>query len=1542
MKVHGANNYFKQIREELGRERVMRRDAERASRENEARYRRLLDTANEGIWMIDAEGRTEYVNERMAALLGYSIEEMLGRPMYDFMDDEARREAASNFERRKKGVAERHNFRLRRKDNSDLWTLMSTNPINDDDGNFVGALAMVTNLTDFQRAENALREKQASLNLLIKQMPAIVWTTDAKLRLTSLQGAALDDINVKPDQYVGMTLEEYFAANDFGGEIIRAHEKALEGESAFYERERDDRIFECRVEPLFNADERISGCIGAAFDITERRREETENLRMANHIRLLMESTGEGIFGIDLDGKCTFINRAAANEFGYKPEEIMGRDMHRLIHQNHGDDSGYQFEKCPIFFNLREFSADDCRRNEDVFRRSDGSGFPAEYSCYPVTEAGKMTGIVVIFCDITARKKAQEALRRSEQNYEELVNSIDGIVWEADAETFQFTFISKQAERLLGYPVERWLAEPNFWKEHLHALDRQWAVDFCARATEEKRPHEFEYRIIAADGRTIWLRDIVTVVVENNRPAKLRGVMVDITDRKQTEESLQYRLRFEAHITKISTSFINLPLKDINEGINRALETVGEFVGADRSYIFRFSEDGLAMDNTEEWCAPGVEPQVDNLKNLPTGDFKWILEQIRALKTVYIPRVDALPPEAASEKKHFEPQGIKSLVLVPMIYDGAAIGFLGFDSVQTERAWSEDSISLLRILGGIFVNALERQRAEEALRDSEERYRTLAENGGVGIWQATPEGDTIYVNPAMQRMLEIESSNEIKGVNGCEFFTEESRITIKRERAKRRRGMASSYEAELIGKCGGKRNVVIYGAPILKSDGSLHSLIGTVTDITELKRAEDELRRNNNLLQAVIEGTTDAVYVKDLEGRHLLVNSACAAVIGRPVEEVINRSCYEFFPPETARHIDETDKRVIAAGKTQTFEETVMIAGSERTFHSTKGVYRNAQGEIIGLIGISRDITERKRAEAELKTSEAEMRALFAAMTDVILVVDAEGHYLKVAPTQTKLLYQPPAEIVGKTVRELFPPDKADFFINSTKRALAVGEPINIEYSLPINDEKKWFNATISPMREDAVVFVARDITAHKRAEDRLREANQTFEALVKASPEAIVIVDLKGIVTMWNPAATRIFGWTAEEAIGEFHPIIPDDKRDEFYKIQQSVLEGKVFTAYETRRRKKGNLPIDVSLSVAALRDAEGQVSGVMAVITDITERKRADDERRKQLAAIEASMDGIALLDNNGEFIYLNQAHAEIYGYEKREELIGKSWQILYEPEEVQRIIREAEPFFTKNGQWRGESTGLRRDGSRFPQEISLNSLGADGRLCIVRDITERKHAEEHIRNSLREKEVLLQEVHHRVKNNLQVISSLLNLQSKYVEDEKALELFKESENRVRSMSLIHEKLYQSKHLSRVNFDEYINALISDLIVTYGVNLKKISVKVNVENVFLSIGKAIPCGLIINELISNSLKYAFPDARRGEIAVELRSCGEHNLLIVRDDGVGLPPGTNPAESETLGLKLVNGLTRQLAGQITLDDSNGTKFEILFPNDSSEDKTDG
>jgi PAS domain S-box-containing protein len=220
---------------------------------------------------------------------------------------------------------------------------------------------------------------------------------------------------------------------------------------------------------------------------------------------------------------------------------------------------------------------------------------------------------------------------------------------------------------------------------------------------------------------------------------------------------------------------------------------------------------------------------------------------------------------------------------------------------------------------------------------------------------------------------------------------------------------------------------------------------------------------------------------------------------------------------------------------------------------------------------------------------------------------------------------------------------------------------------------------------------------------------------------------------------------------------------------------------------------------------------------------------------------------------------------------------------------------------------------------------------RVIVVRDITEYRQAEEKIRASLKEKDILLREIHHRVKNNLQIISSLLNLQSTYVRDKRDLEMMKESQDRIRSMALIHEKLYKSESLADIDSREYITDLVRELVRLYGTK-GNITLQIEVEDVFLDIDTAIPCGLIINELVSNCLKHAFPGGKSGEILVSLHSVNGKTELVVSDNGVGIPEDMNPLDAESLGLRLVTILAiDQLEGDIRLDRSKGTSFYITF-----------
>jgi two-component sensor histidine kinase len=227
----------------------------------------------------------------------------------------------------------------------------------------------------------------------------------------------------------------------------------------------------------------------------------------------------------------------------------------------------------------------------------------------------------------------------------------------------------------------------------------------------------------------------------------------------------------------------------------------------------------------------------------------------------------------------------------------------------------------------------------------------------------------------------------------------------------------------------------------------------------------------------------------------------------------------------------------------------------------------------------------------------------------------------------------------------------------------------------------------------------------------------------------------------------------------------------------------------------------------------------------------------------------------------------------------------------------------------------------------QVDSNLLGRAMRYAI-----ERKKAEEQIKASLKEKEVLLKELHHRVKNNLQVILSLLNLQSGSIRDRHDLEIFKEMKDRIKTMALIHEKLYHSENLDRVNFSEYIRHLISHLFRSYAVSPTRISLKIDVDDIFLNIDRAIPCSLLINELVSNSIKHAFPNGRSGEIRIIMHSKNSKYVLTVGDNGIGLKEDFDFRNTESLGLQLVCTLTQQLSGSIKYAESNGTTFKITFP----------
>jgi len=345
----------------------------------------------------------------------------------------------------------------------------------------------------------------------------------------------------------------------------------------------------------------------------------------------------------------------------------------------------------------------------------------------------------------------------------------------------------------------------------------------------------------------------------------------------------------------------------------------------------------------------------------------------------------------------------------------------------------------------------------------------------------------------------------------------------------------------------------------------------------------------------------------------------------------------------------------------------------------------------------------------------------------------------------------------------------------------------------------------------------------------------------------------------------------------------------------------------------------------------------------TDKRTAEEAFQESQRRLTTLMSNLPGMAYrCKNDPEWTmeFVSDGCQSLIGY-RPQDLVGNallSYNEMIYPEDramvrdtVQPAVKNKQPFeliyriITANRE------------EKWVWEQGRGIFGAEGNLLalegFITDITDRKAAEERIKTSLQEKEVLLREIHHRVKNNMQVITSLLRLQSDKIKDQQYADMFRESQERIKSMALIHEKLYQSKDLSRVDFNEYIKSLINSLFRSYGIDTGRIVTKLNVEDVPLGLDHAIPCGLIINELVSNSFKYAFPEDRKGKISVTLRSITKDEIeLRVSDDGIGIPGDLDFRNTDSLGLELVAILAEdQLEGKIDLDRTGGTTFRILF-----------
>lgn len=444
-----------------------------------------------------------------------------------------------------------------------------------------------------------------------------------------------------------------------------------------------------------------------------------------------------------------------------------------------------------------------------------------------------------------------------------------------------------------------------------------------------------------------------------------------------------------------------------------------------------------------------------------------------------------------------------------------------------------------------------------------------------------------------------------------------------------------------------------------------------------------------------------------------------------------------------------------------------------------------------------------------------------------------------------------------------------------------------------------------------------------QKAQEELAKSEERYRNLVGTIKEQIWEVDANGVYTYISPTTREVYGLEPEEVVGKTpFDLMPLEEADRVADLFEKIVESQeAFSDLENIAQHKDGRMIVMETSGVPFFDPDGTLLGYRGTARNITERNQAEEALQASRASfqniVEGSADGIIIVDYEGVVCFVNSAAESLFGH-KAEELIGESFGF---------------PIVAGN---MAEIDIIRKDGQIGVGEIRVAETRWNGKeafAAMIRDLTQRKRAEEKILAALHEKEELLSEIHHRVKNNLQIVSSLLDMQALRIEDKKVVGALLDSRNRVQTMALIHTQLYQSENLAQVEMGNTISKLIDDLLQIYVKEENGISAVVTAEGVILPISQAVPLGLIINELVSNALKYAFPDTKKGSIEISMREiAGDFIVLTVKDDGVGIPKDFDISKTQTLGLKLVRTLAeRQLKGELTLNRDGGTKFYIKY-----------
>lgn len=718
-------------------------------------------------------------------------------------------------------------------------------------------------------------------------------------------------------------------------------------------------------------------------------------------LRIIFDYSTDAYYLHDNEGNIIDINKALEILTGFKKKELIGQNFFKLK---------ILPEPEHIKSKKRKISGKSTVPDEFTLIKKDKSKTTVSVKTYPLN-INKTTATFGIIRAASDLKRTDKELSKDGNLLRTLIDNVPDAIWFKDPDS-RFVICNKKTATDLGKKdtdeiigksdfelIPEDLAESLYREEQKILQTGKPLINKEIPSKDKKRWGLYTKIAIKDDkGNVIGLlgitRDIAKqknaeielqqykehlekIVEARTRELEKTNIQLktENLERQKIENELKHRITFEQLIKHLSTDFINLTPDEIDEGINKALKEIGEFLGADRSYVFLFHEDGTKMSNTNEWCAKGIVPQINRLKNLPPTILPWFFNKISNLEDIFIPEVKKLPMEASIEKEHFKEQDIKSVGTIPLVYFGKTLlGFFGIDSVKKKKVWSDEEIELLKIAGEFFASAIERKKNLENLRKSETILQLVLDNIPQRIfWK---DKDCVYLGCNRRFSIDagIKSPDEIIGKTDYDlpWKTEEADSFIEWDKKVMKSNTPEYHIIEPQSQADGRQAwLAINKIPLHDSNGNVIGILGTYSDITERFNSEQVLQESEEKYRNLIEQSNDAIYLL-FDRKFVLINKKFEELFGVNLDEA-NSPEFDFInlvSPKSRGYIEERNKKINAGEKVEPRYEFTAIDKNGNEIEVETSVSYVKYGDGLSTQGILRDITDRKRAEIENKKIE--------------------------------------------------------------------------------------------------------------------------------------------------------------------------------------------------------------------------------------------------------------------------------------------------------------------------------------------------------------------------------------------------------------------------------------------------------------------------------------------------------------------------------------------------------------------------------------------